>query len=255
MSNLTVAKLNCFLGKQHVLKDIDITCAKGKVTAIVGPNGAGKTTLLKCIAGVIHYDNGTISNGEINLTHLSNKEKSKIQAYVPQSERPTFVMSVSDYIMLGRKPYISWMPSKHDHAIVNQQMKALAIENLSNASLDEISGGEYQKVSLARALAQQTEMLLLDEPTSALDIKYQIEVMQILQQVARKQQAIVIVVMHDLNLVARFTDQLFLIKDGRIVIGGSTRQILNEKYLLETFEVNSEIISSSHGNVVVPYIT
>ncbi len=254
MKNLQIQALSYTIDKKQILDTINCNFKAGNITAIAGANGAGKSTLLKCLLGIITNYEGTILYQGQNLRELNTQDKAKMIAYIPQRESPTFDSAVTDYIMLGRKPYIKWKASNYDKTLVQQTMQQLKIKHLANNRLKLISGGEYQKVALARALVQETDILLLDEPTSALDIKYQIEVMQILKTITKEKNVIVIIVLHELNLVSRFSDYLLLLNQGQVLGAGETSTILNKKNITSAFDVNSQFLNSMHGNIVVPYL-
>lgn len=250
---LKIEHLTAGYGDKTVISDICFTASPGKVTGIVGPNGVGKSTLLKCIAGLQKIQEGRIFADQKNLLSINRKELSKIQSYVPQKSNLSFPMTVEEFVLLGRKPYISWSLTRHDYEVIEENLHYLDISHLREKYVDEISGGEYQKVMLARALVQEPEILLLDEPTSALDIRHQIEVMQILHRIASEKQCVVLLVMHDLSLIARFTDQAVFMQKGHIVSFGDTKQIMTEEIVESVFEIKVKILDTPFGRVVIPF--
>lgn len=236
-----------------VLKDITCSFNNGRLTAIAGPNGVGKTTLLKCLARLIVPSAGSIMFDGVNTTSLSLKELARIQAYVPQYTVLTFPLTVEEYIALGRRPYVEWELSDEDKRIIYENISYLNIGNLKSKLLDELSGGERQKVVLARALVQQPRILLLDEPTSALDVKHQLEVMRLLRAIAQEKNCAVIMVMHDLSLIERFADDVILLNDGAIIAEGPTASTLTRDNIEKAYDVKALIIETDQGSVILPY--
>ena len=236
-----------------MLKDITCSFNNGRLTAIAGPNGVGKTTLLKCLARLIVPSAGSIMFDGVNTTSLSLKELARIQAYVPQYTVLTFPLTVEEYIALGRRPYVEWELSDEDTRIIYENISYLNIGNLKSKLLDELSGGERQKVVLARALVQQPRILLLDEPTSALDVKHQLEVMRLLRAIAQEKNCAVIMVMHDLSLIERFADDVILLNDGAIIAEGPTASTLTRDNIEKAYDVKALIIETDQGSVILPY--
>ncbi|MCI7814753.1 MAG: ABC transporter ATP-binding protein [Lachnospiraceae bacterium] len=239
-------------GDKMVVSDITFSAQAGKVTGIVGPNGVGKSTLLKCIAGLKKIQEGKILMDGQDLSAMERTERAKIQAYVPQKSEVSFPMTVEEFVLLGRKPYIQWSLKADDYKIVEENLHYLGIVPLREKYLDEISGGEYQKVMLARALVQEPQILLLDEPTSALDIRHQIEVMKILRKIASEKRCVVLLVMHDLSLIARFTDQALFMKNGKKEVFGDTAEVMSEQIVECVFGIRVKILQTEYGNVVIP---
>ena len=244
----------CFSYKdKQVLRDISCDFRSGEVTAIAGPNGVGKTTLLKCMARLIVPESGTIVfNGE-DITEYSLKEIAKIQAYVPQYTSLSFPLTVLEYVSLGRRPYVDWSLSENDQKIIEDNIAYLDIGGFRDKLLDELSGGEKQKVILARALVQEPRILLLDEPTSALDVKHQLEVMGLLRKIAEEKDCAVVMVMHDLSLIERFADNVVLLKAGEIISKGPTKTTLTVGNIEKSYGVKALILDTEHGPAVIPY--
>ncbi|WP_456423088.1 ABC transporter ATP-binding protein [Thermococcus sp.] len=234
-------------GEREVLRGIDFKAEAGEFVAILGPNGAGKSTLVKCLAGILKCP-GVGINGR-PLIDYSPRELSGIMAYVPQRIEPNF-LTVFDTVLLGRKPYMGLTPSKRDLKVVNDSLKRLGIEKLALKRTNEISGGELQKVSIARALAQEPKILLMDEPTNNLDLKSQLEVMRLARELSKDGKT-VITVMHDVNLALRFAKRFIFMKDGRIVADGGL-EVLGEELFLEVYGVKVEIGEIRGIPVVVP---
>lgn len=250
---LSVEGLNFAYGNEPVLKDVTCNFESGHVTAIAGPNGVGKTTLLKCLARLIVPGSGRIVFDGEDITRYSLKEMARLQAYVPQYTVLSFPLTVEEYVALGRRPYVEWELSDEDKRVINENIAYLGIDDFRNKLLDELSGGERQKVVLARALVQQPRILLLDEPTSALDVKHQLEVMRLLRMIADERDCVVIMVMHDLSLIERFADDVILLKEGEIIAEGPTGSTLTTGNIEKAYGVKALIIDTEQGPVVLPY--
>jgi len=195
-----------------ILKAVKFAVAGGEVLSILGNNGAGKSTLLKCLNRILKPQKGAVFIAGEALTRLSRLEIARRVGYVAQKyESSRF--TVFDAVLLGRKPHIKWSVAAGDLEIVRRVLKNLGLEEFSLRYLDELSGGELQKVIIARALVQEPRVLLLDEPTSNLDLKNQLEVLHTVKKAAREQNIAAVVVMHDLNLALRFSDKFLLLKN------------------------------------------
>ena len=238
-----------YKGYPEVLKDVSFTMEPGKFLAILGNNGVGKSTLLKCFNHILKPDSGQVLlNGE-NLLKESTREVAKKVAFVSQSVTNT-QMTVLDVVMLGRRHYMKWGFTEEDHMIVHDAMHRLDVEGMRGRFLNQLSGGEKQKVMLARALAQQPQVLLLDEPTSALDVQNQYQVLKIVRQICHKDNIIAAVVIHDLNLALRFCDRFLLLKDGEVYRHGD-RSILDRTALKEVYGVDAKVVQIEGRHMVL----
>ncbi|HHX86778.1 MAG TPA: ABC transporter ATP-binding protein, partial [Firmicutes bacterium] len=186
-----------------VLKNVKFEVDNGDCLAILGTNGVGKSTLLKCINKILKPQRGIITVDKDEVSQMSLREVAQKIGYVSQNQEKGR-LTVFDAVILGRKPHITWDISERDIKIVNDTLKTLGLEPFSLRYIDELSGGELQKVVIARALAQEPRVLLLDEPTSNLDLRNQLDVLKIIKNVVQKQQIAALVTMHDLNLAIRF---------------------------------------------------
>ncbi|NJE26527.1 ABC transporter ATP-binding protein [Thermococcus sp. MV5] len=231
----------------EVLKGITLEVEEGEFVAILGPNGAGKSTLLKCIAGLLHCSGVKVL--ERPIQEYSRDELAKLLAYVPQRTIPGF-MTVFDMVLLGRRPYMGLRPSRRDIEVVTRTLKKLDISHLALKHSNRLSGGELQKVSIARALAQEPKILLMDEPTNNLDLKSQLDVMEIAKNFVSSG-GTSIIVMHDVNLALRFAERFIFMKNGEIVADGG-KEILKPRLFEEVYEVKVIIHEVSGVPVVVP---
>ncbi len=238
-----------YKGSPEVLKDVSFDIEPGKFLAILGNNGVGKSTLLKCFNHILTPDSGEVLLGGENLLKMSTREVAKRVAFVSQSV-PDTQMTVHDVVMLGRRPYMKWGFTEEDHNIVHDAMHRLDVEDMRGRFLNQLSGGEKQKVMLARALAQQPKALLLDEPTSALDIQNQYGVLNMVRDICHKDNMIAAVVIHDLNLALRFCDRFLLMKDGQVYRYGD-RSILDSEALKAVYGVAARVVEIEGRHMVL----
>lgn len=227
-------------GEQEVLKDVSFTLEPGKFLAILGNNGVGKSTLLKSLNRILKVDSGEFLLDDENVFQMSNHEIAKRIAFVSQNIANT-QMTVHDVVMLGRRPYMKWGFTEHDHEIVHASMDKLNLNDLRGRFLNQLSGGERQKVMLARALAQEPKLLLLDEPTSSLDIHNQYQVLQIVRDICHNEGLTAIVVIHDLNLALRFCDQFLMLRQGEVYACGDY-SILDSAALKNVYQVDAKVV-------------
>ena len=238
-----------YKGGPEVLKDVSFTVEPGQFLAILGNNGVGKSTLLKCFNHILKPDAGEVLLDGENLLAMRPRETAKRVAFVSQSV-PSTQMTVHDVVMLGRRPYMKWGFTEHDHNIVHDAMHRLDVEDMRGRFLSQLSGGEKQKVVLARALAQQPKVLLLDEPTSALDIQNQYHVLKMVRDICHKDQITAIVVIHDLNLALRFCDRFLLLKDGQVYRYGD-RSVLDSNALRQVYGVEAKVVEVEGRHMVL----
>jgi iron complex transport system ATP-binding protein len=209
-----------------VLRDITFDIKENEIIAILGPNGVGKTTLLKCMNAILTPTAGAVFVQCENLFELDRTEIARRIGYVPQ-RCETNRMTVFDAILLGRKPHITWNVTEKDLKTVEAAIRRLDLAHLSIRYIDEMSGGELQKVSIARAIVQEPGILLLDEPTASLDLKNQVEILKLIGSITREHSVSAIITMHDLNLALRHANRFVLMKDGAIFAAGGD-EIINE---------------------------
>jgi iron complex transport system ATP-binding protein len=253
---LAINKLSFNYDGIKVLNDVELEVGPGEMLSIVGPNGSGKSTLLKCINRILKIKQNTVLIDGKDTSNINLKELSKIMGYVPQSSTSTFPFTVFDVVLMGRKPYIHWSLSERDNEIVAEMLDFLGIGELAMRHYNELSGGEQQKVIIARALAQQPKILLLDEPTSSLDIKHQLEILCILRSLAQTKHCAVIVAMHDLNLASRFSDSMLMLKQGCIFTVGTPDAVLTEENIESIYGIKARVTNSVLGRPqVTPLIS
>ena len=249
---LKVKKINFSYSKtaKKVLENISFAIEKNQCLAILGNNGAGKSTLIKCIDRICPINQGAVIVDGKNISDMNNNVLAQNIAYVAQSNIHT-EMTVFDYVLLGRKPYIKWDVTTKDRKITLEILKKMKLEELAMRNLAELSGGEAQKVMLARALAQEPKLLLLDEPTSNLDPRNQHEVLQTIKRVAGERNICLALVIHDLNLAVRYCDYFILLKDSRIYSSGEL-DIITPENIEKVYDIHVNIIRHKGIPVIVP---
>jgi iron complex transport system ATP-binding protein len=230
---LTVNELKFMYRNKNVLREIGFSIEQGKVVAVLGPNGVGKTTLLKCLNRILRPEGGSVLLDDENLLDLSTLDIARRVSYVPQRVE-TGRLTAFDAVLLGRRPHIGWDVTPRDLAIVDAIFTRLGMESQRLCYIDEMSGGELQKVAIARALVQEPRVLLLDEPTSNLDLKNQVEILTTIRDIVRDHHIAAIMTMHDLNQALRFADIFIFIKNGTVHVHGThdivTPLIIEEVY-------------------------
>jgi len=223
---LKVKDVEFSYGSVHVLKDVSIELAASEMLGVVGPNGAGKSTLLRCIDRILSPQKGCILLDEQDIKKMSRMELAKKMGYIPQSSSQIFPATVFDTVLMGRRPHLSWKSSEEGTEKVLEMLQMLNIEDLAMRDINELSGGQQQKVFIARALTQEPDVLLLDEPTSNLDIRHQLEVMDIIKNIVREKELSAIMAIHDLNLASRYADRILMMNSGKIFSTGDPISVL-----------------------------
>ncbi|MEW6171515.1 MAG: ABC transporter ATP-binding protein [Bacillota bacterium] len=250
---LQVKGVSFAYGSVPVLEDVTFKVPAGEVLGIVGPNGSGKSTLLRCLARVLRPRTGTVFFDGKNLAALRGYEIGRCLGYVPPpGGQAGFPTSVVETVLQGRRPHLTWGVSARDLEVVSASLGYLGLTPLSERLLGELSSGQQQKVFLARALAQEPEVLLLDEPTATLDIRYQLEVMALIRRLATEKGCTVVAVLHDLNLAGRFADRLLLLHAGRIFAAGKAPVVLTPANLRAVYGVEAVVAEGPWGIQVTP---
>jgi iron complex transport system ATP-binding protein len=239
-------------GEYEVLADVDLRVEAGEWVGVIGPNGAGKTTLLRAMAGLVP-SRGRIEILERDAASLDRSARARMVALVPQRPAAPTEMRVVDYVLLGRTPHLGYLAreSRHDIGAVEDAIRRLDLVHLADRPLGELSGGEFQRVVLARALAQASPVLLLDEPTSALDVGHQQQVLALIDRMRRASGLTVLSAVHDLTLAAQFCDRLVLLAAGRVASTGSADTVLTESAIREHYGASVRVVGDGHGGVVV----
>jgi cobalamin transport system ATP-binding protein len=234
-----------------ILSDVSFSVTAGEFFVIIGPNGAGKTSLLKVISGLQKAQQGTVVIKEKDISRYGRRRLSQIMAIVPQHIEVGFPFSVTDAVIMGRSPHLGilGMEGKNDFSIAEEAMRFTEVSHLADRKLFQLSGGELQRVIVARAICQQPEIILLDEPTTALDPSHQLKIMDLMEKFRREQGTTIVMVSHDLNLASMYGDRLLLLKDGRVVATGEPRSVLNKELLEKSYGCRINVDESPVGHV------
>jgi cobalamin transport system ATP-binding protein len=242
------------LGGVRVVDDVSARVEDGEWVGLIGPNGAGKTTLLRAVAGLVAHE-GRIELGGHAVSSLKRKQVSQRVALVPQEPVMPRELTVAEYVLLGRTPYVPYLGTESgaDVAAVERALERLDLETLAGRRLGTLSGGERQRAVLARALAQDTSILLLDEPTTALDVGRQQQVLEFVDRLRAEQSLTVLAAMHDLTLAGLYADRLVLLDAGRVAAVGSAREVLTGGTIAEHYGADVAVVEApGHGLAVVP---
>lgn len=246
---IEVKNISFSYGKSAVLTDVSFTAQAGECVGILGNNGAGKSTLITCLNRIRTPSGGEVRIDGRSVRDMGRREMAQSIAYVPQ--KSTLSQStVFDAVLLGRKPYIKWAVGQEDLDLCADMIRRVGLERLQLRSLEELSGGELQKVMLARALVQQPRVLLLDEPTSNLDPKNQYEMLALVRQLAREQEITVLVVIHDLNLALRYCDRFYFLKDGRGYRYGGVESV-DQETIESVYGVSARVVEIEQRKFVM----
>jgi len=238
-------------GSRCALEDITMSIGGGELVSLVGPNGSGKTTLLKCVNRILKLRKGTVLVEGQDVSKLRPKELAKLLGYVGQGVGRFFPSTVFEIVLIGRKPHVNWNVSSKDKKIVLDILTLMGMEEMALRPSNELSGGEFQKVQIARALAQEPEILLLDEPTSNLDLKHQLDVLNLLSSIVRGRKMVAVMAMHDLNLASRFSSKMIFLNGGRIYDAGEPGTVLTPENIRSVYDVEAEVVNQNGRR---PYI-
>ena len=247
---LSIKNLDLFYGDNQALKNINIDIKENKVTALIGPSGCGKSTLLKTLARLIKPISGDIVIDGKKVTSMPSKQLAKVLGLLPQSPVVPEGITVWDLVSRGRFPYQTMLKSmsKEDFEAVEEALEIMGITDLANRCVDELSGGQRQRVWIAMALAQQTDILLLDEPTTYLDIAYQVEILDLLTDLNRRRNTTIVMVLHDINLSARYADYIFALRKGKLIKQGSPDEVITSELIDTVFGLDCEVIKDPVSN-------
>jgi iron complex transport system ATP-binding protein len=253
MSSISFDRVAVSYGRREVVAPFTGHVQSGEWLGLIGPNGAGKSSLLRAAVGLV-ASNGTVAVDGVSLGELHARERAQLVAYVPQEPLIPNDMSVADYVLLGRTPYVSYFGTEtgHDREIAADVIDRLRLGEFADRMLGSLSGGERQRVVIARALAQQAPVLLLDEPTSALDIGHQQQALELVTELRQHSGLTVISAMHDLTLAGIYTDRLVMLDQGRVVASGPASEVLTAERLGDVFHVCVTVdVDPEDGAVIV----
>ncbi|AKL96026.1 ABC-type cobalamin/Fe3+-siderophore transport system, ATpase component [Clostridium aceticum] len=242
--------------KKIIIDGIDIVIPNNKISVIIGANACGKSTLLKTLARLIQPTSGEIILDQKRISEIPPKQLAKVLGLLPQSPVVPEGITVADLVGRGRFPYQSFFKGlgKKDYEAIEEALEIMGITDLANRCVEELSGGQRQRVWIAMALAQQTDILLLDEPTTYLDITYQVEILDLLTDLNRKRATTIVMVLHDINLSARYADYIFALHKGNLIAEGSPSEIITEALIKQVFDLDCSVIKDpvSGSPFIVP---
>jgi iron complex transport system ATP-binding protein len=250
---LKIQSLSVSYGSRRILHDISLNVGSGEILALIGPNGAGKSTLIRAASGVIPYTGHVRTNGD-DFASLSPIQRARYIATVPQAVALPPAYTVWEIVLLGRTPFLNFLgqPSQKDEEIARQSLQRVSALPFADRRVGELSGGEQQRVLLARALCQSTPILLLDEPTAHLDLQYQVSLLELVSELAHKDNLAVLVALHDLNLAAHYADRIALMVAGNIKAMGKPKEVLLPELIAEAYCLPVQVVQ--HPFLDIPLV-
>lgn len=254
--SLSAESLALGYGDRVIIEGLDLQIPPGRITAIVGANGCGKSTLLRALARLIPPRSGQVVLDGKALHSRPTKEVARTLGLLPQSPIAPEGIAVADLVGRGRHPHQKLLArwSARDYEVVAQSLEATGTSDLADRAVDELSGGQRQRVWIAMALAQETDILLLDEPTTFLDVAHQVEVLDLLTDLNRERGTTIVMVLHDMNMAARYADHLYALRDGRVVAGGAPSEVVTSELIRDVFELDALVVPDpvSGAPIVLP---
>lgn len=247
---IKVIDINVYYDGYEALSNVTLNVNPGEIISVIGPNGSGKTTLLKTINGIIEPLKGSVYIDSRNIYEYTRREIAKIIGYVPQRENVLGYITVLDFVLTGRRPNVNYTYGKIDVEKAYEALRIVNCENLVLRRLDQLSGGELQRVLMARAIVSEPQVLLLDEPTSSLDPKYQVEILELIKKLSRSKGISVIMSLHDLTHAYRYSDKVIVLKKGKVVTMGSPKEVITEETILKVFEVKARVIRELEAVII-----
>jgi len=250
---LKIQNLSVHYGSRSILQDVSLDVQSGEILALIGPNGAGKSTLVRAVSGVVPYTGHVRTNGD-DFASLSTLQRARYVATVPQAVSLPPAFTVWEMVLLGRTPYLNFLgqPSGKDEDMARQALGRVSALAFVDRRVGELSGGEQQRVLLARALCQSTPILLLDEPTAHLDLQYQVNLLELVHELAHKDKLAVLVALHDLNLAAHYADRIALMVAGNIKAMGKPKEVLQPELIAEAYCLPVQVVK--HPFLDIPLV-
>jgi len=253
---LKIQDLSVAYGPRVILNDINLEVDSGEIVALIGPNGAGKSTLIRAVSGVIPTQNGTIRTNGDDFHALTPIQRARYVATVPQAVSLPPAFTVWETVLMGRTPYLGFLghTSSADEELARTALTRVHALELTERRVGELSGGEAQRVLLARALCQSTPIMLLDEPTAHLDLQYQVSLLELVRELAHTGKLAVLIALHDLNLAARVADRIALMVAGQLKAVGSTREVLQSELISEAYHWPVQVVEHplTGGPLILP---
>ncbi len=244
MNSIATEKLDVAYDEALIVKALDMNIPHGRITSVIGPNGCGKSTVLKAVGRILRPKAGLVYLSGEDIRKLSTREVAKKLAILPQTPTAPSGLTVSELVAYGRFPHQRGFGklTPEDKKVVRWALSVTKLTEFEHREVDTLSGGQRQRVWIAMALAQQTDLILLDEPTTYLDLAHQLEVLELLHDLNRNQKVTIVMVLHDLNLAARFSDYMIAIRAGRIIRYGGPEEVMTPEVLSEAFSIDAEIV-------------
>jgi iron complex transport system ATP-binding protein len=241
---LKIDSLTVAYSDKIVLREVSFEVLPGEILALIGPNGAGKSTLIRAATGVVPVKSGRVSVNGRDLNGLSPAQRARILAVVPQARQLGGAFSVEQAVMMGRTPYLNWLgqEGESDKAAVHLALEQTSLGPFADRQIAKLSGGEQQRVLLARALAQSTPVLLLDEPTNHLDLQHQTNLLSLVKTLAKEKKLAVLMALHDLNLVSFFADKVALLVDGELRSLGTPQEVIRAEQISAAYRTPVEVV-------------
>lgn len=250
--SLSIHSLTVRYGSNKILNETTLEAVpKGSLTVLLGPNGAGKSTVFKAIAGLIKSEYQQLKLNDVCLSTLSARDRMQNICYMPQTFSSSAMLSVFEVVLLARKTKMNWSVDSADLDAVATVLKRMGIQELAQRPLAELSGGQQQLVSFCQALVRKPQLYLLDEPTSALDLHRQLQLLEVLKEEIQRRERVCMIILHDLNLAAKFADHLVVMENGRVVTQGDVASVFESDALEKVYKVNLELVRSQSGHYVV----
>jgi iron complex transport system ATP-binding protein len=242
---LEIKALNANYGDKRALRDISLEVEAGELVAIIGPNGAGKSTLIKAASGLLQPVSGQVMCGGRDIAEVNEQERAKLISVVPQAANLGGAFTVEQTVALGRTAFMGWlgMASQEDKRLVEKALRETSMKEFSERRVAELSGGEQQRVLVARALAQNTPVMLLDEPTNHLDLQHQAHLLGLVRSLADDNGLAVLMAMHDLNLVSLYADRVAMVVDGELKALGTAKKVLTVKNIKEAYRISVDVFT------------
>lgn len=250
MAVIRVVGVDVYYESYKALSDVTLDVYPGEVVSVIGPNGSGKTTLLKTINRIVKPSRGVVLINGRDADELSGCELARIIGYCPQRISTLGYASVIDFVVSGRRPYVNFTYGKTDFEKAYEALRIVNCEELAFRRLDQVSGGELQRILIARAIVSEPQVLLMDEPTSNLDPRYQVEILELVKKFSRAKNLSVIMSLHDLTHAYRYSDKVIVLKRGRILAAGPPSDVITEETISKAFEVRAKVLKDSRAIVI-----
>ena len=252
---IEVNNLNFYYGKHHILKNISFSGKTGELWGLMGPNGGGKSTFFKCLLKFLRIDSGNIQINKLDTKNLTTAKMAKLISYVPQEHKPPFSFTVKEIVLMGRSPHMGGIfgLKNEDYEEADKALELLNIQDLQYRAITSLSGGQRQLVLIARAIAQNSPIMILDEPTSALDFDNQIKIWKILKKLAYSGKTI-ITCSHDPNHILWFADHTLILNHGEVIAHGATENILNPEILKSIYDSDYTLVNINNRQTIQPII-